>query len=37
MLTIVQALGRKGYIPTFLHKFQRGGEIASISVVLNLF
>ena len=25
MATLIQALGRKGYIPTFLHKFQRGG------------
>lgn len=30
MLTIVQALGREGYIPTFSNKFQRGGGRAKV-------
>jgi len=34
MLTIVQALGRRAYIPTFSHKFQRGGRAkVSLSTV----
>jgi hypothetical protein len=30
---VIQALGRKGHIPTFLYKFQRGGGVTSVRLI----